>query len=137
MEMALSDYRLCDVCEGKAFYDAQLSYEDGPPEYRDTDPYRVAGKPQYEDEALNQKHGMRLGYLGDWAVLCEDCAKTHRTVVLPIEPPHALLPHLTDYGSVDGMGERDRGEVLARLRRRWSALFATLSASPTATPKQE
>lgn len=25
--MAMSDYRLCDVCDGKAFYDLNLNYE--------------------------------------------------------------------------------------------------------------
>lgn len=81
--MALADYRLCDVCGGKAFYDASLNYDDGPNEYApDSAPYRVAGQPQYEDPALNHKHGMRLGYVGDWAVLCEDCAKTHKVVIV-------------------------------------------------------
>jgi hypothetical protein len=80
--MALADYRLCDVCGGKAFYDANLSYADGPDEYfPDRAPYRIAGQPQYQDASLNHKHGMRLGYVGDWAVICEDCAKTHRVVI--------------------------------------------------------
>jgi hypothetical protein len=82
--MALSDYRLCDVCGSKAFYDSELSYEDGPPQYRDTKPYRVAGEPQMDDEALSEKYGMRLGYLGDWAVICEDCAPRFRTLIEPI-----------------------------------------------------
>jgi len=78
--MAKSDYRLCDVCDEKAFYDSNLSYEHGPSEYRPDDPpYRVAGEPQYQDAAMNQKHGMRLGYVGDWAVICNECSKTHRT----------------------------------------------------------
>jgi hypothetical protein len=125
--MALSDYRLCDVCEGKAFYDAQLSYDDGPPQYRDTPPFRFAGKEQYDDPDLNHRAGMRLSYLGDWAVLCEDCAKTHRTAILPVEPPHALLGMLTGYDRVDYMGERDRNVILERLRERWSAILAALS----------
>jgi hypothetical protein len=83
--MAYADYKLCDVCGGKAFYDADLSYERGPSEWSDTPPYREAGAPQYTDETLLHKHGLRLGYLGDWAVICEGCAKTHRTAILPIE----------------------------------------------------
>lgn len=83
--MALSDYRLCDVCDGKAFYDANLSYDFGPPEYRDTPPFRIAGEDQQADPAALHKYGMRLGYLGDWAVLCEECAKTHRTQIVMIE----------------------------------------------------
>src|SRR5690349_8029348 len=85
--MAKADYRLCDVCGEKAFYDSNLSYEDGPSEHKKTPPYRIAGEPQMDDAALVEKYGNRLGYLGDWAVICEDCAKTHRTAILPIEPP--------------------------------------------------
>lgn len=83
--MATADYRLCDVCEGKAFYDANLNYEQG----RDSEwakrqaPFRWAGeeqgKPEHDDYLL------RLDYLGDWAVICDDCAKTHKTTVVPIE----------------------------------------------------
>lgn len=28
---------------------------------------------------------MTLGNVGDWAVLCKECAKTHRTIIVPIE----------------------------------------------------
>lgn len=71
--MARSDYRLCDVCYGKAFYDANLDYE-RPSDDRPA--YRIAGQPS----AFNS-----LGYVGDWAVLCTDCAKTHRTAIVKIE----------------------------------------------------
>lgn len=83
--MALADYRLCDVCGGKAFYDSNLIYEDSPPEYRETKPYRIAGEEQYENPETNHKHGMRLDYLGDWAVICEDCAETHKTQIVKID----------------------------------------------------
>jgi hypothetical protein len=69
--MSFCDYRLCDLCQGKAFYDANLHYDDG----SDT-PFKIAGEPS---------RGLGLGYLGDWAVLCDDCAKTHRCTILPIE----------------------------------------------------
>lgn len=81
--MALSDYRLCDVCGSKAFYDANLNYGHGPSEYSDTPPYKVAGTDQYGTQDLNEKHGTRLDYVGDWAVLCFRCAKTHRVAILP------------------------------------------------------
>lgn len=57
--MALADYRLCDVCDHKVFYDANLNYE------------RTRESPFY-----------KLDYLGDWAVICEDCAKTYKCVVI-------------------------------------------------------
>lgn len=84
--MAMADYRLCDVCGGKAFYDSNLNYDDGPSEYRTRDkPFRMAGEEQYDNPDLNHKHGMRLDYVGDWAVICDDCAKTHKTQIVPIE----------------------------------------------------
>lgn len=83
--MAKADYRLCDVCDEKTFYDSTLSYEWGPSEYRpEQPPYRIAGEQQYADAAMNAKHGMRLGYLGDWAVICDDCAKAWRARIEPI-----------------------------------------------------
>jgi hypothetical protein len=59
--MAYADYRLCDVCQEKAFYDANLSYDFE--EHPDTGLYNV----------------------GAWGVLCRDCVKTHRVVILPLE----------------------------------------------------
>ena len=81
--MAGGDYRSCDVCGGKTFYDANLSYGDES-DWADYMPYRVAGNEQYGDPEALQKYGMRLPYVGDWAVICDDCAKTHRTQIVPI-----------------------------------------------------
>lgn len=69
--MAYCDYKLCDVCGGKAFYDANLDYYDVVSSDAGS---REAGKPSY----------FKLGYVGDWAVLCDDCAKTHKTAIVPI-----------------------------------------------------
>jgi hypothetical protein len=80
--MAACDYRSCDVCGGKAFYDANLSYEDGAD--GDSIPYRIAGEPHYDKPEILSKYGQRLGYVGDWAVICDDCAKTHKTQIVPI-----------------------------------------------------
>lgn len=66
--MAASDYRLCDVCNRKAFYDANLNY--------DNLPYSEPGV-LFNGEPSHY----RVDYLGAWAILCEDCAKTHRAVV--------------------------------------------------------
>ncbi len=74
--MAKADYRLCDRCDGKTFYDANLSYENATTR-DDPATFRVAGEVQ--------PWGLSLGCLGDWAVLCDECAKTHRTVIVPIE----------------------------------------------------
>ena len=83
----MADYRLCDLCGGKAFYDSNLNYDFGP-RLEDAEelrvmPFRDAGEPQYADEGLNKGHGLILDYLGDWAVLCHNCAKTHRTAIVP------------------------------------------------------
>lgn len=56
--MARADYRLCDKCGGKAFYDATLDY--------DFRTYRDTG----------------LWNLGDWAVLCRECAKKFECVIV-------------------------------------------------------
>jgi hypothetical protein len=82
-DMAGADYKNCTLCGRKAFYDANLNYVFG--EDSDLPPYREAGKPQYEDPELNKKHGAQLDRVGDWAVLCHDCAKTHKTIIVPIE----------------------------------------------------
>lgn len=83
--MAMADYRLCDVCDGKAFYDSNLNYEDGRSEWGACrKPFRLAGVEQYDKPELLEKYGTRLGYVGDWAVICTDCAKTHKCVILPI-----------------------------------------------------
>lgn len=74
--MALADYRLCDVCDCKVFYDANLNYDQGL-EYRD-DYTRING------QEIDWSY--KLDYLGDWAVICRDCAKTHKTVVVPLNP---------------------------------------------------
>jgi hypothetical protein len=81
--MALSDYRLCDICESKAFYDSNLSYETGERQPDKTwrypeNPFRVAG----EDQG---KYGAAIGNVGDWAVICTDCAKTHKTIIVPLD----------------------------------------------------
>lgn len=57
MKMAASDYRLCDICDKKTFYDAELQY--------DFKAYPKTG----------------LFNLGDWACLCIECAKTHEVVI--------------------------------------------------------
>lgn len=83
--MAMADYRLCDVCGEKVFYDANLNYEEGRSEWaKDREPFRNAGEAQYTNPE-HKKFAYRLDYLGDWAVICTDCAKTHKTVVVPIE----------------------------------------------------
>ena len=56
--MALADYRLCDWCGNKAFYDSRLNYD--------------------YDEKTGQT---TLDHLGDWKVLCVECAKTHEVVI--------------------------------------------------------
>lgn len=54
--MAEADYKSCDVCGCKTFYDANLNYD-------------------FEEYP---HHGLRLG---DWKVICIECAKLYRCVV--------------------------------------------------------
>jgi hypothetical protein len=76
--MAGADYRSCDVCGGKTFYDAHLDYN----------------KP---DEA----HGYEwwLHGIGDWKVICIGCAKTHEIVV---RPKDGLMAALADWVRKNG-----------------------------------
>lgn len=55
--MAAADYRLCDVCGSKTFYDANLDYD------------------------FKEYPGTGLYNLGDWSVICRNCAKTHFTFI--------------------------------------------------------
>ena len=80
--MALADYRLCDVCDSRVFYDANLNYEQGTSEWGN-EPIPKEEEARIAGEAASW--GYRLDYLGDWAVICRDCAKTHKTVVVPFE----------------------------------------------------
>jgi len=63
--MAAADYRLCDVCHSKTYYDAEVSYEDAPPGHR------LHGSPIPDG-------------VGDWAVICKKCAETWEVVVRPL-----------------------------------------------------
>lgn len=65
--MAASDYRHCDMCGGKAFYDANLNYQCGSEIPR-------------EDKIRGGEY--KLDHLGDWAVLCRTCAKTHQCAIV-------------------------------------------------------
>lgn len=80
--MAYADYRLCDVCGGKAFYDTVLGYEfeDRTTQIPAEEAVRTAG------ETADWLGAYRLGRLGDWAVICTSCSKTHRTAILPRDP---------------------------------------------------
>lgn len=59
--MALSDYKLCDVCQGKAFYDANIS-----------DP-RYCATWDFEEAIQTEPIGI--------AVLCSECNKTYECVI--------------------------------------------------------
>lgn len=57
--MASADYRLCDLCQSKCFYDATLGY--------DFEEYPETG----------------LYSLGAWVCLCTDCAKVYEIKIKP------------------------------------------------------
>lgn len=75
--MAGADYRSCDLCGmGKVFYDAGLNYEPMSSEQESLGnvPFKEVGEPAC----------YTLERLGDWAVLCKNCAKTHKCVIVEI-----------------------------------------------------
>lgn len=63
--MAMADYYLCDICGNKAFYDANLSYD-------------------FDNRYPRVEYGcgMKLGYVGDMACICDKCAKTHKVTIV-------------------------------------------------------
>lgn len=60
--MALADYRLCDICEGKTFYDANLDYEEPDKSRSDYPNYWLRG-------------------VGAWVVICPECAEAHQIII--------------------------------------------------------
>ena len=64
--MAIADYRLCDICGRKAFYDSNLNYR---------------MKPFSDGQKAVLDGVFYLDSLGDWKVLCADCSMTHRCVI--------------------------------------------------------
>ena len=57
--MALCDYRLCDKCGNKVFYDAGLNYEWN-----------------LETKQIDLEH------LGDWTVICKKCSKDWECIIV-------------------------------------------------------
>ena len=66
--MALADYRLCDVCDSKVFYDVHLNYEFTESEWVKFDEF-------------DNRLGFKLDYLGDWSCICKECSKSWEVVV--------------------------------------------------------
>lgn len=84
--MAGRDYRKCDVCGGKAFYDAELGYlYKGDEECQKEIGYWEEYDKQFPNTAPTliwpQDGGPTLHGLGDWKVICPLCAKTYEVVV--------------------------------------------------------
>ena len=79
--MATGDYRSCDVCGGKAFYDANLNYQFN---YKVDDVW-VYSNPSFRTAGVSDNDGTILDYVGDWAVICTDCSPKFKTVIVPIE----------------------------------------------------
>lgn len=71
--MAGADYRYCDNCDTKAFYDSNLNYEVDMPR-----------SPIPKDQLVRDTH-YKIDSLGDWKVLCRECAKTHKCIIVPID----------------------------------------------------
>jgi hypothetical protein len=64
--MASGDYRSCDVCVCKVFYDANLDYEG-------SSDFSKSGGVLFN----NERSYVGLHNLGAWMVLCKSCALTH------------------------------------------------------------
>ena len=64
--MAAADYWLCDICERKTFYDANLDWDYA----RELESYRDDGR-------------LIPAHTGDMMAICIECAKTHRVVIKP------------------------------------------------------
>ena len=62
--MAMGDYKRCDLCGNKAFYDADIQ-----------DPRYVG---TYSPEDIDPLYGVV-----DLKVLCPKCAKTHEVIIKP------------------------------------------------------
>ena len=73
--MALADYKLCDKCGQKAFYDSNLNYDFG-----------TRNDPIPKEEMIRGEH-VRLDYLGDWSVICRRCAEKYVCVIVDKQPP--------------------------------------------------
>lgn len=70
--MAAADYRLCDRCNEKVFYDANLNYQFEEDDWTTFD-------------EIDKKRGYRLDYLGDWLCLCKDCSERYIIVTMDRE----------------------------------------------------
>jgi hypothetical protein len=66
--MAAADYKLCDLCGGKAFYDANIE-----------DSRYIAS---YDPTVTNFWDKSPVDPIGI-AVLCSDCNKTHEAIIRP------------------------------------------------------
>lgn len=84
--MAMADYRWCDKCGCKAFYDANLNYncaeQNRPiPDY--LEPFKICGTEKHELE------GYALDNVGDWGVLCHKCAEQYEINIVEKKPQEA------------------------------------------------
>jgi hypothetical protein len=64
--VASGDYRSCDVCGCKVFYDANLDYDN----FSD---FAKSGGALFN----NERSYLELHTLGAWTVLCKSCTLTH------------------------------------------------------------
>lgn len=75
--MAGGDYRSCDLCGTKSFYDANLPYE-----YVGDVSDGVTITKEMCTRKVGQPTSTFLWRVGDWAVLCNECSKTHETKIV-------------------------------------------------------
>ena len=76
--MAAADYRSCDICGSKTFYDSNLGY----------------------DFNVRRPDGdLGLPGLGDWAVICVKCAETHKCIVVHVGFGQPVIRHTKEHMS--------------------------------------
>lgn len=84
--MAAADYRLCDICKSKTFYDSDLNYD----------------LPDFDGSIRGRDYSLER--TGDWKVICRECAKTHKVVILPIDDQRPDLEIIAEFDSMPPVG---------------------------------
>jgi len=78
--LASADYKLCDICSCKTFYDANVDYEGAELCGDMKCPRKHSGDFHIDEQGCPLPLGV-----GDWKVICFECSKTNRVIIEKIE----------------------------------------------------